>query len=148
LQTSEGGLYVNSAIGSLTDLKLEIFGVFLNSIHSEWRVKFETMLTDEEKDSIESLVVNRHQIVHCQNVGVSYVRVNEWYKNTKKVVQKVSIIMNSYNNADQQSVDTPRFVRQQVLVGLTMWRNASGRLWFDPMQGLLVVVNLPSYPPD
>jgi hypothetical protein len=50
------------------------------------------MLTDEEKDSIDSGVANKHQIVHCQNLGVSYLRVNEWYKNTKKVVEKVSII--------------------------------------------------------
>ena len=35
------------------------------------------MLNDEEKDSLDSGVANRHQIVHCQNVGVSYVRVNE-----------------------------------------------------------------------
>jgi len=78
LQTPEGGLYVNSATGSPKNLKSEKSGVFLNFFHNEWREKFETRLTDEEKDSIDSVVTNRHQIAQCQNVGVSYVRVNEW----------------------------------------------------------------------
>lgn len=87
--------YVNSATGNLTNLKSEKLGVFLNSFNNEWKEKFDTMLTDEEKASIDSVVANRHQIAHGQNVGVSYVRVNEWYRNIKKVVEKVSIIVNS-----------------------------------------------------
>jgi hypothetical protein len=87
--------YVNVSTSNLTNLKSEKLGVFLSSFNSEWREKFETMLTDEEKDAIDSVVANRHQIAHGQNVGVSYVRVNEWYKNIKVVVEKVSIIVNS-----------------------------------------------------
>jgi hypothetical protein len=87
--------YMNSSTGNLTNLKSEKLGNFLNAFNSDWKEKFDTMLTDEEKDSINSVVANRHQIAHGQNVGVSYVHVNEWYKNIKKVVEKVSTIVNS-----------------------------------------------------
>ena len=87
--------HVNLSVGNLTNLKAEKLANFLNSFNSEWKEKFATMLTDEEKDSIDSVVANRHQIAHGQNVGVSYIRVSEWYENLKKVVQKVSVIVNS-----------------------------------------------------
>lgn len=87
--------YVDSSISNVTNLKTEKLSKFLNSFNSEWKDKFETTLTDEEKDSINSVVANRHQIAHGQNVSVSYVRVNDWYKNVKKVVEKVSVIVNS-----------------------------------------------------
>lgn len=87
--------YVNLSTGNLTNLKAEKLANFLNSFNTEWKEKFVTMVTDEEKDSIDSVVANRHQIAHGQNVGVSYVRVSEWYKNVKKVVEKVSIVVNS-----------------------------------------------------
>jgi hypothetical protein len=86
--------YVISSISKLTNLKTEKIGNFLNSFNSEWKEKFETMLTDEEKDSVNSVVANRHLIAHGQNVGVSFVSVNEWYKNIKKAVEKVSTIVN------------------------------------------------------
>lgn len=86
--------YVNSSTSKLTNLKTEKIGKFLNSFNSEWKEKFETMLTDEEKDSVNSVVSNRHLIAHGQNVGVSFVSVNEWYKNIKKAVEKVSTIVN------------------------------------------------------
>jgi hypothetical protein len=41
---------VNSVNGSQTNIKLEKLRVSKNSIQSQWKVKFDTMLTDEEKD--------------------------------------------------------------------------------------------------
>ena len=87
--------YIISLTSSITNLKTEKLGSFLNAFNSEWKDKFESILTDEEKDAIDSVVANRHKIAHGQNVGVSYIRVKEWYKNVKCVVQKVSEIVNS-----------------------------------------------------
>jgi hypothetical protein len=87
--------HINSSTNNLTNLKTEKIGNYLYSFNSDWKDKFENALTDEEKDSIDSVVANRHLIAHGQNVGVSYVRVKEWYKNVKCVVEKVSRIVNS-----------------------------------------------------
>ena len=55
---------------------------------------FENIVSDEEKDAINSVVANRHLIAHGRNVGVSHVNVKAWYKNIKRFVQKISIIVN------------------------------------------------------
>jgi hypothetical protein len=87
--------YVNLKTKDITNLNTERLVQFLNSFNSEWRLKFESILNDEEKAAIESVIANRHQIAHGQNVGVSYVSVNAWYRNIKKVVEKIAIIVNS-----------------------------------------------------
>ena len=87
--------YINSSINNLTNLKTEKLSNFLNNFNPQWKEKFDQILTDEEKDAIDSIVANRHQIAHGKNVGVSYVRVKEWYKNIKDVIDKVSYIVNS-----------------------------------------------------
>ena len=87
--------YINYSTSRMTNFKTKEIGNFLNSFNSEWKEKFETILTDEEKDSVDSVVANRHQIAHGHNVGVSFVRVNDWYKNIKKAVEKISTIVNS-----------------------------------------------------
>jgi hypothetical protein len=86
--------YVNSSTSKLTNLNAEQIGKLLNSFNPEWKEKFENMLTDEEKDSVDSVVANRHLIAHGKNVGVSFVRVKNWYENIKKIVQKVLTIVN------------------------------------------------------
>lgn len=86
--------YVNSSTNKLTNLNSEKISNILNLFNSAWKDSFEALLTDEEKDSVNSVVANRHLIAHGQNVGVTYVTVSEWYKNIKKVVEKISIIVN------------------------------------------------------
>ena len=87
--------YIISSTNSITNLKTEKICGFLNTFNNEWKDKFEAVLTDEEKDAIDSVVANRHQIAHGHNVGVSYIRVKEWYKNVKCAIKKVSEIVNS-----------------------------------------------------
>lgn len=86
--------YVNSTTSNLTNLKTEKIINFLNTFDSKWKDEFEIILTEEEKDSIDSVVANRHQIAHGKNVGVSYVNIKEWYKNIKNVVEKIDKIIN------------------------------------------------------
>lgn len=87
--------HVNSSINSITNLKCKKIGDFLSSFNSEWKDEFDNQISDEEKDAIDSVVANRHQIAHGRNVGVSYIRVRDWYKSTKTVINKVQNIVNS-----------------------------------------------------
>lgn len=87
--------HINSSISNLTNLKTERIGKYLNTFNSEWKEKFEKELTHEEKTAIDSIVENRNQIAHGKNVGVSYIGVKEWYKNVKRVVEKIALIVNS-----------------------------------------------------
>lgn len=87
--------YVNSSYRSITNLKCEKIGAFLNSFDSAWKEEFESCLSEEEKAAIDSVVANRHLIAHGSNVGVSYVRVKEWYVLTKSVINKVENIVHN-----------------------------------------------------
>jgi hypothetical protein len=85
--------HINSTIDNLTNLNSEKIGQFLNSFSGGWKDEFDRCLSDEEKDAIDSVVANRHQIAHGRNVGVSYVRIREWHKDIKRVVDKIRLII-------------------------------------------------------
>ncbi len=87
--------YVIFSTNNLTNLKSEKISDQLSHFCSEWKEKFDTTLTDEEKSSVNSVVANRNQIAHGQNSDVTYVRIKEWYKNIKHVILKVEQIVNS-----------------------------------------------------
>ncbi|HLO17477.1 MAG TPA: HEPN domain-containing protein [Anaerolineales bacterium] len=87
--------YVNLSTDRVTNLKTEKLAKFLNQFNSEWKREFENKLSDEELAAIDSVVANRNEIAHGRNVGVSYVHVRDWYKNVKKAIEKISIIVNS-----------------------------------------------------
>ncbi len=87
--------YVSSTTQSITNLKYEKIATLLNSFNGTWREKFEDQISEEEKAAIDSVIANRHLIAHGSNVGVSYVRVRDWYRHTKSVVNKIQSIVSS-----------------------------------------------------
>ena len=87
--------YFNVTTSNLTNLKTEKICNLLNMFSSIWKDSFLDILTEEEKDAIDSVVANRHHIAHGRDVGVSPARVISWQKNIKKVVMKFSKIVNT-----------------------------------------------------
>lgn len=87
--------YINSSTSHITNLKFNNICTFLNQFNSEWKESLDNRVSDAERDAIDSLVANRHLIAHGHDVGVSYVRINDWYKNTKSVVNKINEIINT-----------------------------------------------------
>lgn len=85
--------HFNSLTDSLTNLKIEKIENYLFSFNPTWKDQFGDLITDEEKDAINSIVANRHLIAHGRNVGVSYVNVKNWYKCSKKVIEKIELIV-------------------------------------------------------
>jgi len=86
--------YVDLSTQNLSNLNAEKLGIALNQFCSQWKDKYDACLTGEEKDSIDSVVANRHQIAHGKNVGVTFTRVESWYTNIKRVIEKVNFIVN------------------------------------------------------
>jgi len=85
--------HINSTTGNLTNLNSEKIGQLLSSFSSKWKDEFDSCLSEEEKDAINSVVANRHLIAHGRNVGVSYARIKDWHKDTKRVIDKIRLIM-------------------------------------------------------
>jgi hypothetical protein len=87
--------YVNLSTNNVTSLKTKRLAELLCLFNIQWQQVFESLVTEEEKEAVDSVVANRHLIAHGQNVGVSYARVLAWYKDVKNVVEKISTLVNS-----------------------------------------------------
>lgn len=65
----------------------------LSHFSNAWRDSFEATLTDAERDAINSVVNNRHQIAHGRNVGVSPVPMRRYFSDCKNVVRKLDSVV-------------------------------------------------------
>ncbi|MHC5735533.1 HEPN domain-containing protein [Nostoc sp.] len=85
--------FVTKQIQDITNCKTsritEILGKFSPIWESEFtnKIQAESIIVDEIKNSIDSVVINRHKIAHGKSVGMSYNNVSTWYKNVKKAVE-------------------------------------------------------------
>lgn len=86
-------------IGSLTNCKhgkimktLEQFDVnWANTFSS--KIEEKSTITDEIKDSIDSLVQNRHDIAHGKSIGIGYVAVKRYYEKANIAVEIIDEII-------------------------------------------------------
>jgi len=87
-----------SEVASFVSNQLEAFqnpkmGKVLNLVGAfdkNWRASLERDTTGELKDAVDSIVANRHNLVHGRNVGISFVQMADYYKRAKRVVDKVA----------------------------------------------------------
>ena len=70
--------FQNAKIGNITDLA----GAF----SSEWKEKLESFVAGEREDAVNSIVSNRHNIVHGRSVGVTVPNVRLWFQRCDEVV--------------------------------------------------------------
>jgi len=61
----------------------------------EWEKSLKKITEGELKDAVDSIVINRHKIAHGESVGITYIRIKNYYKNAIKVVE---IINNQCND--------------------------------------------------
>lgn len=78
--------YVATQTKRLTNLNQQKIVDLLGCFNSEWRSRAETAMTDRQKDAIDSVVANRHNVVHGRSVGISPIRIQSYYKDVLDVV--------------------------------------------------------------
>lgn len=79
--------FVLKQIKNITNCKTQKILDTLDSFDSSWKDAFEEKITPEIKDSIDSIVANRHAIAHGKNTGITYTTVTNYYKNIKKAIE-------------------------------------------------------------
>jgi hypothetical protein len=85
--------FVEKEISYVTNCKTERILEVLNKFNSNWGSTFENEIKDnspidkEIKDSIDSIVSNRHLIAHGKSVGVSYSTVKKYYGYCTKAIE-------------------------------------------------------------
>jgi HEPN superfamily RiboL-PSP-like protein len=52
-----------------------------------WGDELETFLVDERRDHVDSVVANKNQIAHGENVGITYMRAKDYFDSVVEVVE-------------------------------------------------------------
>jgi HEPN superfamily RiboL-PSP-like protein len=78
--------YVNKQIKAITNLTETRVRQLLGSFSKDWVELFEESISGEQKAAMDSIVANRHLIVHGRSVEITYVRVGGYYKHIKEVI--------------------------------------------------------------
>lgn len=84
--------FVEFRLQRLTNLKAQRLLDLLGSFDPEWRSDLERFLVDERKDAVDSIVSLRNSISHGQSVGVTFVRVKEYYGHIQTVVDHIATL--------------------------------------------------------
>ena len=90
--------YLEKEIGHITNCKTERIIEVLNKFDIRWATDFEKDIKDkspidkEIKDSLDSVVSNRHLIAHGKSVGMSYTTIKEYYN---YCITAISILENT-----------------------------------------------------
>jgi hypothetical protein len=59
------------------------------SFSPEWEAELRAATEGALKDAVDSVVANRNSISHGQDVGITYVRVSDYYKRVVRVLELV-----------------------------------------------------------
>ncbi len=85
--------FVEKEISYVTNCKTERILEVLNKFDPKWTTTFETEIKNsspidkEVKDSIDSIVSNRHLIAHGKSVGLTYSKVKKYYGYCTRAIQ-------------------------------------------------------------
>lgn len=91
--------FVEKQIGNITNCKTSRILEVLSKFSQDWannfsnQIQVRSSITDEIKNSIDSVIANRHDIAHGRNVGITYTRMSTYYKNIKKAVDILDAII-------------------------------------------------------
>ena len=84
----EAANYAVSRLARIQNPNTEKFVETAHAFSHNWGVELEAFVdVDGRKEAIDSIMAIRHQIVHGQNAGISYVRVVEYLGKAEQVLE-------------------------------------------------------------
>jgi hypothetical protein len=78
--------YAVNRLSGFTNANAERLCSLAGAFDPQWRKDLEDFLGDQRKDAINSVIANRHQIVHGQDVGITYIRIRDYYAHVRDAV--------------------------------------------------------------
>ncbi len=82
--------FVEYRTRQFTNVNAQRLEELLGAFDPEWRSDLKKFLVDERKDALDSIVSLRNTISHGQSVGVTFVRVKEYYEHVQSVIDHVA----------------------------------------------------------
>ena len=81
--------FVEQNTARFTNANTERVLQLLGSFSANWRKAMEAILIDEYKAAFDSVYGLRNQIVHGTSVGVTYVRVKDYFNAIKYIIERI-----------------------------------------------------------
>jgi len=81
--------FIDSEARRITNVNAQRLKSFLGRFDEDWLKDLDAFLVDERKAAVDSIVSLRNRIAHGHSVGVTLVRVKEYYEQVKLVVARL-----------------------------------------------------------
>lgn len=81
--------YIEYSIQNITNLKTTKIIDILRKFNKDWGTEIENLISPEQKDAVDAVIANRNNIAHGKDVGLSYVRIKDYYKRIQEVIDKL-----------------------------------------------------------
>jgi hypothetical protein len=81
--------FVSSSLKNFQSAKMGNILTLTETFSTNWKSELERKTIGEIKDSVDSLVDNRHHIAHGRDVGITFDSARKYYKNVVKVLQLI-----------------------------------------------------------
>lgn len=86
--------FMDIQLKKFTNAKMGKIEGLLESFNKDWKIEFMNLNNYSKlKDSINSLVVDRHAIAHGNTMSLSISRLQGYYKDTKEVIKEIRNIV-------------------------------------------------------
>ena len=81
--------FVEASTRRFTNANSEKLRQLLGKFDPDWGVSIEVFLVDERKEAVDSVVALKNNIAHGRSVGITYIRIKEYYEIIKRVVDEI-----------------------------------------------------------
>lgn len=81
--------FVERSTARFTNANSEKILQLLGSFDPDWRNNVESVLVNQYKDAFDSVVSLRHQIAHGSSVGITYIRINDYFEAISKMIDYI-----------------------------------------------------------
>lgn len=80
---------VESHLRNFQNPKMEKILELTGQFNGEWEQSLRNETEGELKDAVDSIVANRHLIAHGRSVGITYVRIRQYFEDIEKVLKLI-----------------------------------------------------------
>ena len=87
--------YVENRLRGLQNTNMQRILDVTRSFSPDWADQLETATEGELRDAVNSIVANRNQITHGVSIGLSYVRMKDYYDQAVKLVNLLDEVCDS-----------------------------------------------------
>lgn len=81
--------FVECRLGDFQNPRMGKIIELTKAFNPQWASDLEAKTEGEIKDAVNSIVANRNQIAHGKDVGITYIRIKNYYKNAIAVVDLI-----------------------------------------------------------